>query len=956
MIIQWETISTITTIPWLLDSWSFASIPIDITTDQYLISQVFEGSDLFISAWPAIVLLVLLTVCLITGLSLATDLSRFWFLASQIAFIFVMVGFKLEQLLMFDRTDKAGLILAFLMYLPTSYYFHAINRNVSLLARMLVFMAISIAFGLIIYWYSGVTHPFLYLVGYGVPVALALTVIFILFTGHEIIYGFLVLITRSNTPNSNNSFFHFFAISIIYLGNVLLLFLKNTRRIDWDFYYLDAFWILIAASIIGIWSLRQRGDLFRNIMPVEPHGVIGYLCLCILSFATIGYFFSTANDPAIEALEDAIVYSQLSLGFVFLLYILFNFRGVLIANLKVYKVVYKPKKMPFFSMRIGGFIGVLGLFLVSNQYPLNQAITAYYNGIGDLHRVDDKPLLAKEYYKLAAVYAQTNHRSNYAIAAMENKSNNSSEALAYFKLSIIKQPTPYAFVNTANLYQQQGSFFKALFTLKDGLEKFPGDPYISNNLAGLYAKTDLLDSAFYYLGNLENNKSVSKTIQTNKLALLTRSKVYLPVDSMYQGYDHQYPEIASNLLLMANNQNKWLNEPLVLPTDTLLNPITFAWWYNFNLNSRLQDDSLQMSFSSKLSAVSENELYSSTLDFANTIKLKYSGNVASAFLLMRELQFLDSDRSGYYNDILGQWSLQYGQPRLAIEYFDRATGSGYLPALWHKSVALAETGEYEEATRAWNTYAYRIESPEGVRVPDLLAFCKEDGPVWDSLTDQGKYWHLRFKSKSESWAQKSDLLEDIRDPKIFTEAEIWLWNAMLGVGDVKAMATYWQVYQTDSLTANLRSLQLKLLSGRYNDIKVLDSDLMSNDSDDRLWNLFAMAKLAENRADKQQASNYYRRLLRNPFFEQGILAAAEYFGAGDEDDYLAYEILLDAISINQYSVKLLKAYGVQCARLNLETYKETTLETLESLLTATEFSHYRSQLEALSNQSSGAFE
>jgi len=894
LVIQWQTISKITTLPLLLESWRFASIPMDLTVDQYLINQIFEGSDLLISSWPALLLLFVLAACLILGLSLATDLSRYWFLASQVVFIFVMVGFKLEQLLLFNRTDKAALILAFLLYLPASYYFHAVKKQTVLPKRLAVFTVLTLVFGVIIHFYSGVSHPFLYLIGYGIPIPMALTVIFILFTGHEIIYGFLVLITRSNTPKSSNSFFHFFTLSLIYLGNVLLLYLRNTRRIEWDFYYLDAFWILIVVVPIGIWSLRQRGELFRNIMPVEPHAILGYMALATISFATIGYFFSTANDPAIEAFEDVIVFSQLIIGFVFLLYILFNFKTVLIANLKVYKVVYKPKKMPFFSMRLGGFIGVLGLFLLSNQYPLDQAITAYYNGIGDLHRVDNKPLLAKEYYKLAAIYAKTNHRSNYAIASMAKEDKDPDDALAYFRQSILKQPTPFAYVNTASSYERQGSFFNALFTLKDGLEKFPEDPHISNNLAMLYAKTDLLDSAFYFLDHSSNDIEVIKAAQTNQLALLARTKVELPFDSIFLNSSHQYPEVGSNLILMANSINRQLTEDLNPPVDTLLNPITFAWWYNYNLNHRYLLDSSQMSYLEQVLEIPENQLYSDNLDFSRSVRLYYSGDVKQAFLSLKTLQYRDSNKSGFYNDLLGRWSLQYLQPRLALDYFEQSIAAGFLPALWHKSLALVAMGQFEEAVRSWNTYAYRTEGEPDIQTSELLTFCRETDQEWDTMTDQEKAWYLQFKTPNLNWAQKRTMLEDIQDHGIYQDTDQWL--------------------------------------------------------------SYIQASLSKEEGDLTKSSKHYENQLRNPFLEEGVLEAARYFRTVEEDEYRAYEILLDAQAINEYSVKLLKAYGEQCTRLNLDTYRQTALERLQELISPAEYQSYLTGLEAVASSLDEGFD
>jgi hypothetical protein len=314
------------------------------------------------------------------------------------------------------------------------------------------------------------------------------------------------------------------------------------------------------------------------------------------------------------------VFSQLCIGFLFLVYVLFNFRSVLIENLKVYKVVYKPQKMPFFSMRLGGFIGVLGLFLLSNQYRLDQDITAYYNGIGDLHRIDQQPLLAKEYYKLAAIYAKTNHRSNYAIASMEKQDHDLSEALAYYKQSTIKQPTPFAFVNTARVYEEQGMFFKAMFALKDGIQQFPGEPHIYNNLSVLYTRTDLLDSAYFYLEYVNGDRGVTDVIQTNTLAILTKSQVEASVDSLQKLTASRYSATDNNFTVLANNQHYQLEPESLTLSDSILNPITFSWWYNYQLNQRHREDSAQMSAVKNLMKISENEMFRDQLQFAHAIR------------------------------------------------------------------------------------------------------------------------------------------------------------------------------------------------------------------------------------------------------------------------------------------------------------------------------------------------
>jgi predicted Zn-dependent protease len=863
-----------------------------------------------------------------------------------------MVGFKLEQLLLFDRTDKAALILAFLLYLPASYYFHAVRKDTGIRIRLLTFFGLTLIYAAVIHFYSGVSHPFLYIVNYGISIPLGLTVIFILLTGHEVIYGFLVLITRNNTPESSNSFIHFLALSLIFLVNVLLLYLKNTRRIDWDFYYLDAFWILIAAGIIGIWSLRERGPLFKNIMPVVPHALVGYLILAIISFTTIGYFFATANDPAIEALEDAVVFSQLCIGFLFLVYILFNFKGVLLENLKVYKVVYKPRKMPFFSMRLAGAIGVLGLFLLANQYPLDQAITAYYNGIGDLHRIDQQRLLAKEYYKLAAIYAKTNHRSNYAIAAMEIEDRNLGQALAYYKQSTIKQPTAFAFVNTARAYEEQGRFFDAMFSLKDGLKKFPEEPHIANNLATLYGRTNLLDSAYYFLEQLDQkgNLQVSRTIQSNKLAFVTRSQLEVSLDSVKEQINYNYPEIGSNLLVMANNQNQDLVlEPGILK-DSLLNPMTFAWWYNFQLNQRQSNDSQQIALLERYWTNPQNELFRDRLQLATAVRWYYTGDLKQAFRILRDLQFRDSGKAGLYNDILGQWSLQQGQANLALDYFTQGVNAGYLPALEHQALTLLALGRADEAIQNWNTYRYRSRDTLNSNLNEIMQFVGSNQMEWTELTDREKSWYLRFKAIDLAMVEQAKMIAEIHQEDLRNQTSDWLWDQALSAG---------QTTQPGDLIPGtehpLRKLQMAIALEEYDNLDQLIAGVDASRYGSESWILLGQAIHNQHQGALDKAEQNFQQLTKNPFFEPGILHAAANAAEISGDEFSSYNIILDALSFNPYSVELLMAYGEYCTRLNLDTYTQSTLDTLKGLLSDEDYSSYLRTLERIENEVNRGF-
>jgi hypothetical protein len=122
------------------------------------------------------------------------------------------------------------------------------------------------------------------------------------------------------------------------------------------------------------------------------------------------------------------------------------------------------------------------------------------------------------------------------------------------------------------------------------------------------------------------------------------------------------------------------------------------------------------------------------------------------------------------------------------------------------------------------------------------------------------------------------------------------------------------------------------------------------------WLSHIQTSLSNEEGDLTKSSKHYENQLRNPFLEEGVLEAARYFRTVEEDEYRAYEILLDALAINEYSVKLLKAYGEQCTRLNLDTYRQTALERLQELISPPEYQFYLIGLEAVASSLEEGFD
>lgn len=111
------------------------------------------------------------------------------------------------------------------------------------------------------------------------------------------------------------------------------------------------------------------------------------------------------------------------------------------------------------------------------------------------------------------------------------------------------------------------------------------------------------------------------------------------------------------------------------------------------------------------------------------------------------------------------------------------------------------------------------------------------------------------------------------------------------------------------------------------------------------WQVYSFEKEKQALEDIKMAngekSTFYRRLgLDNPFFEPGVIAAVNHFYEIEKDEETAYEIIHQAISINEYSVQLIKAYIDHCLKTGLIDFAEEALTKLKEILPYDDYSLY----------------
>lgn len=172
--------------------------------------------------------------------------------------------------------------------------------------------------------------------------------------------------------------------------------------------------------------------------------------------------------------------------------------AVMARNLPAHKILYKPNRMPYFTFRLAGLIATLAfVFYMNWKEYVYHAMGGYYNNLGDLHQLLDKPAMAEVFYLQVKSYAFQNNRANYQLAVTEARRFNREQAAYLYELANAKRPTVYSLVNHGNLYARTGSWFEAIRLYRKGLEKFD-DPHLALNLGYAYAQVHKTDSALYF--------------------------------------------------------------------------------------------------------------------------------------------------------------------------------------------------------------------------------------------------------------------------------------------------------------------------------------------------------------------------------------------------------------------------------------------------------------------------
>lgn len=932
-VIDWETFHQQITRESVSHTFDIGNFEFSVPIESYLTFEYFNGTPVNPNITASYIFLFGLVVCALMLLSIITTLDRFWFITGMGLFILFMVGLRLEVLRLFGISGRMLPIIIMALYVLISFYFNALRSSSPFLLRLFVFSVLTLILGIVIYLFSGVYYPFLHLSTTGYLPGLILTVIFILMIAHEIMAAF-IYITSSGT-SSSKSLRHFFIISMVYLINLVLTYMHEAGIIDWKFLYINLYLLLTISTVLGIWGFRQREVLYGNILRFNPLGAYLIVSMACITFFTTGMLMGNHNDAPLKIISDVIIFSHLGYGGIFFIYVVSNFMIMMAENLSAYKVLYKPSRMPYFTFRFAGLIATMAFVFYSNWHTyVYNGVAGFYNHLGDLYALQEKRMFAEAYYQQGRRNGFQNNRSNYTLGLIEANKNDFKNAHFHYELANSKRPTVYSLINDGNLYLIEGRYFEGIASFAHSLQQFSSNGILENNLGYAYSRIHKLDSALYLFNNARKQRSSGQTAESNFLAIIGNE--YLPVkaDSLLKKFTFTAPLAVSNALAVATLQRQsftYTFDPFAKPR---LDLATAAQLNNYLAYSLKQLDTTAVNKAHHIISDSANREYSEALKATLAQAFYHQNNVAQALSTMSELAYLSQIMQGKYNYIAGLWALEQGASDLASSYFSYAVLFDYKEAKLYNAIALAEAGDLTSAQIAADSLL--ADPDDNVREigRQLKKIISHPASAVSSLSDLEKYQYCRYRLRTADTIQFQQVVNSIQQNNYKVSALLDMSERQFHMSNMATAINYLNqagdVPVTDrKLIDRAKHHELIMLASR-GELRALANQVnegVSFPKERELEKLLYQALISEASGDSLTAEKNYTVLARyNPFFEEGIIAAARYFKNHPTDDMRAYGILAEAIQVNTTSYRLWMAYVAEAYAVGFDNQAEDGLQ------------------------------
>lgn len=936
-VISWQNLQEQKIVETEVHRFRLGPFELSVPGESFIIFEYFNGSDPVPNNAASYIFLAVFMVATTLLVAVITTFERFWFYVAIALFMLLVSSLKLEVLQIFGQRNIIPTVVVLILYGGLAFYFQSFRSETRFVYRWLSFIALHAAGAAVILLFSNVQYPMLHLAVTAYTPGLIIALLFFMMIAHEVFASFVYIASHSPRKGLRD----FYLISLIWLVNLVITYLHETGSIHWNFIYINLYLLLTLSAVLGVWGFRQREPVYENMGTFQPFGTFLFLAMGAAAFAFVAHAAGNANSAAIEVVRRSIIYTHLGFGIAFVVYFTSNFLVIMEKDISIFRILYKPHRMPYFTFRLAGLIIVIGLISYSNWRDyVYRGMAGFYISMGDLYGLlDNKSVFTESYYQQAALYAFHDHRSNYTLARMKSATLDLEAAHEYYRKANDRTPTEYSRVNAGNLFIWESKPYEAIETYLEATEAAQHHA-LQNNLGFAYAKLGQTDSASIYLNEARDNARSKEPAETNFFALAARSDLDINADSVVQLFNTTAPGTLANAIALATRYH----QPFTTTIDPLqykqLNLHTATLLNNHIIRNAHVLDTAFLTEADRIASDSVNAGFSESLKAALAFGFYHQGNVTKALALLAELSFISNDQQGKYNYTQGLWVLEQGSPEMAISYFNLALGFDYKKARLYRAIALTEAARTAEALTAWDSLAAGTDEAErfiAVRMKRILTLARSAA---GTLADEEKYQYCRYRIGVPDTTQFTTLANSFSNANYKAQALLEMSQKLFRNGEVAQAIRYFNrisglEISSKKLYEDVRFFELEMLASRketFQLIKQINKGIVFDGARSLQKRLYAAMLQESNGQMAEAAKNYQEVGTSNPYYEVGILAAVDFFKKQDPRSMKAYDILAEAIQTNNQSIKLLSAYAAEATRLGFDEYAASAASSVQTLL------------------------
>ena len=900
-------------------------IPFTIKEDFHILMQAFYGSKQVNSPLFSYIYLGFLFTGLLFLISSSLELKKSWFYYIIVGVVILFIAQLSIDLLYpdFAKTKALLTIGLVLVFVAIAYSLWSIFPKLSHLLRFLVITLFFTGILLLVSLSNSLSYAVYFTAQHSYIVPSLFAAIFIIFVSQEIPRVILKLSSSEVTGNSSTK--GYLLGAIIYIINVLVIYLSYTHVIDANFSFIHPLVLLIVSSLLGIWGSKDRKVLFHKLINYQPHGAIFYLCSAIITIATIGMVYLNDNTPMERFFTGIIVYAHFASALVFFIYVVTNFIPYIRMGHKVYRAVYEGKMFTFWKACLLAAI-TLAFMVVKEQFaPYHQWNAGREIAKADAYKQSDDILLSHEYYNKSLRHSLVNHKANYALGKLAVKENRLADAIDYYNNAKIKSPTIASYLNLANIYSSFEYNFRDTWTLEEGIKTFSTSAELYNNMAITYTRTNITDSVLHYFNTALSLAPENTVIKANRLAL----NLYLDAE-----IDSSAFKIEKTNIPLLNNQlifNKALGketENLSLPAiDSVLTTESYALARNLVLSS---DDIDISKFLHDIQYLDENMYYNVSIEFLEAINLYQTGNKVAAFRLLEKIERSSTNvLLVSYRYYLGMWHAEHKQYDKAFTYLSQSSKmqlkSKINDATLYAGFIAAILGKHDEAL-------YYLKHPH-----------VQDDAAWKAVADK---WISILDHSAELSTVEEKYYATLFDKTLFPSEKI---DVALSLNTIDRKASLLNYLLEDIINQRDYNYAKKIISNVKEQHEVIEK-LQAKISfrENIIENNFATVNgypFATDNAN-EDSSFYQKQIALSPFNPDMYISAAYELSNENRVDE-AYDILAFAIQNFVDSDELKIAYCYLSAKNKLTYFTDGVIEDLSLSLTESEFMKFSKTYESL---------